>query len=286
MTTRIHQTPPPGDAGDREFPMSERNFRVLKKIAYDVTGINLSDHKQNMIYGRLARRIRALGLRDFDQYCELLAQDSSPEIREFVNAITTNLTAFFRENHHFEFVKNSLLPELLRRKQSERRIRLWSAGCSTGEEPYSLAMVVRSIPALHTWDVKILATDLDSNVLEKAENGEYAAERFTGIPPQYHTYVEREPGRNTIGIREEIRRLVTFKQLNLLHQWPMKGPFDVIFCRNVVIYFDAPTQVKLFDRYANMLAPDGHLFIGHSESLHKISERFVSLGRTIYRRTK
>lgn len=264
--------------------MSERNFRELKKIAYDVTGINLSDHKQNMIYGRLARRIRALGLRDFDQYCDLLSQASSPEIREFVNAITTNLTAFFRENHHFEYAKNTLLPDLLRRKQAERRIRIWSAGCSTGEEPYSIAMVVRSLPALNSWDVTILATDLDSNVLEKAEAGEYAAERFTSIPPQYHPYVERDPARNVIIMRRELRSLVTFKQLNLLHSWPIKGPFDVIFCRNVVIYFDAPTQIKLFDRYANMLAPEGHLFIGHSESLYKISERFVTLGRTIYRR--
>lgn len=284
MTSRFPQAA--SDSADREFPMSERNFRELKKIAYEVTGINLSDHKQNMIYGRLARRIRALSLRNFDQYCDLLGQDSSPEIREFVNAITTNLTAFFRENHHFEYVKNTLLPDLLRRKQGERRIRIWSAGCSTGEEPYSLAMVVRSLPALNTWDVKILATDLDSNVLEKAESGEYAAERFASIPPQYHALVEREPQRNVIAMRSELRRLVTFKQLNLLHSWPMKGPFDIIFCRNVVIYFDAPTQIQLFDRYANMLVSQGHLFIGHSESLHKISDRFVSLGRTIYQRTQ
>jgi chemotaxis protein methyltransferase CheR len=283
VTTRIQQAPP---AGDREFPMSERNFRQLQKIAYDLTGINLSDCKQNMIYGRLTRRIRALGMRDFDQYCDLLAQNDSPELGEFVNAITTNLTAFFRENHHFDYLKNTLLPELVRRKQSERRICIWSAGCSTGEEPYSLAMVVRSLPMLSAWNVNILATDLDSNVLKKAQAGEYAEERFAGIPSQYHTYVERVPGRNTIFMREDIRRLVTFKQLNLLHGWPMKGPFDVIFCRNVVIYFDVPTQIKLFDRYATMLAPDGHLFIGHSENLHKISERFVSLGRTIYRRTK
>jgi chemotaxis protein methyltransferase CheR len=283
VTTRIQQAPP---AGDREFPMSERNFRQLQKIAYDLTGINLSDCKQNMIYGRLTRRIRALGMRDFDQYCDLLAQNDSPELGEFVNAITTNLTAFFRENHHFDYLKNTLLPELVRRKQSERRICIWSAGCSTGEEPYSLAMVVRSLPMLSAWNVNILATDLDSNVLKKAQAGEYAEERFAGIPSQHHTYVERVPGRNTIFMREDIRRLVTFKQLNLLHGWPMKGPFDVIFCRNVVIYFDVPTQIKLFDRYATMLAPDGHLFIGHSENLHKISERFVSLGRTIYRRTK
>jgi chemotaxis protein methyltransferase CheR len=271
---------PAAHADEREFPMSEQNFRVLQKISYELTGINLSDQKQNMIYGRLARRIRALGLRDFDQYCGLLSQRDSPEAREFINAITTNLTAFFRENHHFEYLKNTWFPELLSAKEKSRRIRIWSAGCSTGEEPYSLAMVVKSIPALQNWDVKILATDLDSTVLEKARSGEYNAERCVNIPPQYQKFVEKGV------VRADVRELVTFKELNLLHPWPMKGPFDVIFCRNVVIYFDVPTQVKLFDRYADVLEPEGRLFIGHSENLHKTSNRFASLGRTIYRRTR
>lgn len=275
-----------GDIEDREFPMSERNFRQLQKIAYDLTGINLSDHKQNMIYGRLARRMRALQLNDFDQYCALLAQEDSSEIREFVNAITTNLTAFFRENHHFEYLKNKLFPELLRLKQKERRIRIWSAGCSTGEEPYSLAMVLKSTPVLKFWDVKILATDLDSAVVDKAKAGEYSIDRCTGIPPQYQPFIERDMERNIGVVSDEVRDLVTFKQLNLLHTWPMKGPFDVIFCRNVVIYFDVPTQIRLFERYANILSANGYLFIGHSENLHKISDRFISLGRTIYQRTK
>lgn len=152
----VHLSNPnlPSASGDeREFPMSEQNFRELQQFARELTGISLSDQKQNMIYGRLARRIRALGLRDFDQYCALLGQHDSPETREFINAITTNLTAFFRENHHFEYLKNTWFPELLRSKEKDRRIRMWSAGCSTGEEPYSLAMVVKSIPALQNWDV-------------------------------------------------------------------------------------------------------------------------------------
>lgn len=279
----VHLSNPnlPSASGDeREFPMSEQNFRELQQFARELTGISLSDQKQNMIYGRLARRIRALGLRDFDQYCALLGQHDSPETREFINAITTNLTAFFRENHHFEYLKNTWFPELLRSKEKDRRIRMWSAGCSTGEEPYSLAMVVKSIPALQNWDVKIIATDLDSTVLEKAQLGEYAVDRCVNIPPQYQKFVD------TGVVRADVRGLVTFKQLNLLHPWPIKGPFDVIFCRNVVIYFDAPTQIKLFDRYADMLTPEGRLFIGHSENLHKISDRFVSLGRTIYRKIR
>jgi Methylase of chemotaxis methyl-accepting proteins len=281
MTVLLSNLNQPSAHGDeREFPMSEQNFRELQKVARELTGINLSDQKQNMIYGRLARRIRALGLRDFDQYCALLGQHDSPETREFINAITTNLTAFFRENHHFEYLKNTWLPELLRSKEKDRRINIWSAGCSTGEEPYSLAMVVKSIPALQNWDVKILATDLDSTVLEKARLGEYALDRYVNIPPPYQKFVDAGV------VRADVRALVTFKQLNLLHPWPMKGPFDVIFCRNVVIYFDVPTQITLFDRYADVLKPEGRLFIGHSENLHKISDRFASLGRTIYRKVR
>ncbi len=280
MTTFSHKPNLlPGVVDDREFPMSLKNFRQLQQLAYELTGIKLSDHKQNMIYGRLARRVRVLKFRDFDQYCNLLAQHDSAETREFINAITTNLTAFFRENHHFDYLKNTVFPELISTKEN-RRIRIWSAGCSTGEEPYSLAMVVKSIPALQHWDVKILATDLDSTVLEKARQGEYAHERCVNIPPQYKKFVDAGV------IRADVRDLVTFKELNLLHSWPMKDSFDVIFCRNVVIYFDAATQMKLFDRYADILDSGGRLFIGHSENLHNISDRFVSLGRTIYRRIR
>lgn len=280
MTTLSHKPNlPTGVVDAREFPMSEKNFRQLQKLAHELTGIKLSDHKQNMIYGRLVRRVRVLKLRDFDQYCDLLAQHGSAETREFINAITTNLTAFFRENHHFDYLKNTVFPELISIKEN-RRIRIWSAGCSTGEEPYSLAMVVRSITALQHWDVQILATDLDSTVLEKARLGEYAPERCASIPPQYQKFLDAGV------VRADVRDLVAFKELNLLHSWPMKDSYDVIFCRNVVIYFDAPTQMKLFDRYADMLEPGGRLFIGHSENLHNISDRFVSLGRTIYRRVR
>lgn len=270
----------------REFPMSQRNFRQLQKVAYDLTGINLSDQKRNMIYGRLSRRMRALQLDDFDQYCALLTQNDSQEIGEFINAITTNLTAFFRENHHFEYLRDHIFPELIRLKQRERRIRIWSAGCSTGEEPYSLAMVVKSIPALRFWDVKILATDLDSAVVEKAKTGEYSADRCADIPLQYRKFIEWDAHSDYGLVNDSVRELVTFKQLNLLQPWPMKGPIDVIFCRNVVIYFDKQTQVKLFARYTNILDAGGYLIIGHSENLHEISERFESLGRTIYRRAR
>jgi chemotaxis protein methyltransferase CheR len=270
----------------REFSMSMDNFEFIRTLAYSLTGISLSDHKQNMIYGRLARRLRQLSLDNFDQYCALLAEDDSPELDEFVNSITTNLTAFFREQHHFDFLKTTLLPDLIQRNNVAKRLRIWSAGCSTGEEPYSIAMVLKSCTALSRWDVKVLATDLDSNVVAAAQEGLYTMDRANSVPAEYRKYVLQEKASQRVKIKDEVKSLITFKQLNLLHEWPIKGPFDVIFCRNVVIYFDAQTQMKLFDRYANILTSNGHLFIGHSESLHKISDRFESLGRTIYRRSR
>lgn len=270
---------------DREFPMTNANFRQIKEIAYSLTGISLSDHKKNMIYGRLARRLRKLELTDFASYIELLDREDG-ERTEFINAITTNLTSFFREDHHFVHLRSEVVPRLLRTNLSEKRIRIWSAGCSTGEEPYSIAMVLASFASLSTWDVKVLATDLDSNVVHKASQGIYSAERAENIPEDYRKFLKYDPRGDRIKVKDKVRQLITFKQLNLLHAWPMKGPFDVIFCRNVVIYFDVMTQRKLFDRYANILREEGDLYIGHSESLHNICNRFKSCGRTIYKRVR
>ena len=273
-----------GAFSEREFPMTDADFERIQGVAYEVTGIKLSSHKKDMVYGRLVRRLRSLSVPSFTEYCYLIKQENSPELSNFVNSITTNLTAFFRESHHFEHLKNTVLPYLLQCNEKSRRIRIWSAGCSTGEEPYSIAMVVKSFSALNDWDVKILATDLDSNVVEKAKQGIYDADRVEKIPEEYDRYVKRSKDGDRFKVRNDIVDMITFKQLNLLHQWPMKGKFDVIFCRNVVIYFDAETQKILFDRYANILSNSGSLFIGHSENLHNISKRFESLGRTIYRK--
>lgn len=270
----------------REFPMTDRNFAQLKSIAYKLTGINLTDHKKNMVYGRLARRLRRLHISDFDTYVDLVSQDASPEHVEFVNAITTNLTSFFREGHHFDYLTDTVIPGLMRRNLASRRIRFWSAGCSTGEEAYSIAMVLKSISALSNWDVKVLATDLDSNVVDRGRAGIYPLERAEKIPEKYRRFLSSNAREELVKVKHSVQELVTFRQLNLLHEWPMKGPFDVIFCRNVVIYFDAETQRRLFDRYANLMIPDGHLFIGHSENLHNITTRFKSLGRTIYQRNQ
>lgn len=268
----------------REFPMTQSDFDEIKQVAYSLTGIKLTDQKKTMVYGRLSRRLRALNLQRFSDYCVLIRNSNSPELLEFTNAITTNLTSFFREIHHFNYLKSVLIPELIEKHKRSQRIRLWSAGCSTGEEPYSIAMVLASFPELRNWDVRVLATDLDSNVVAKGKAGVYQNNDRVGIPAEYEPSVVYSLDKKTLSIKDRVANLITFKQLNLLKEWPMKGPFDAVFCRNVVIYFDEKTQRTLFDRYANILSDDAHLFIGHSESLNTITDRFLLVGQTIYKK--
>ncbi len=272
----------------KEFTLTDRDFQTIRKLVYDHTGITLSDGKKDMIYSRLVRRLRQLGLHRFRDYVALLEDESSDEIGNFINSVTTNLTAFFREQHHFDYLRDELLPELMKRRATDRRIRIWSAGCSTGEEPYSIAMTVREvIPENSGWQVRILATDLDTNVLATASRGVYSEERLNGVPKaMLKRWFLRGKGANAgkVRVREGLRRMILFKQLNLMKEWPVKPGVDILFCRNVVIYFDKPTQRKLFDRFADVLADEGHLFIGHSETLYKVSDRFRLLGKTIYRK--
>jgi chemotaxis protein methyltransferase CheR len=257
-------------------------------MVMEQTGISLSEHKRELVYGRLTKRLRTLGLGTFADYCSHLTDDNNGELLELINAITTNLTSFFRENHHFEYLEQTVFPELIASRNNNRRIRIWSAGCSTGEEPYSIAMMVREcFPSGQGWDVKILATDIDSNVLAKAAAGVYAEDRVSGLPTQrVKKWFRKGSGEQagTVKVSPELQSLISFKQLNLMNPWPMKGPFDIIFCRNVVIYFDKPTQKVLFGRYADLMADDGHLFVGHSETLFKVTERFRLVGRTIYKK--
>ncbi|HWW78840.1 MAG TPA: protein-glutamate O-methyltransferase CheR [Steroidobacteraceae bacterium] len=273
----------------REFDFGNEDFEALRQLVKRLTGINLSDQKRELVYGRLARRLRVLHLRTFAEYRDLLASDGGREIGEFCNAITTNLTSFFRESHHFEYLREQVLQPMVANRTASHRVRIWSAGCSTGEEAYSLAMtVIESIPDLRTWDVKILATDLDSDVLAKAQRGIYAAERVRAIGAQRLSrfFAERR-GREgaTYEVKPELTSLITFKQLNLMHPLPMKGPLDAIFCRNVVIYFDKDTQRELFSRVAQLQRPGHLLFLGHSESLFKVSESYTPIGKTVYRRS-
>ncbi len=272
---------------EREFRFTDHDFQSIQTMVGRHTGIKLSEAKRDMVYSRLSRRLRALNIASFRDYCQMLEEDTGEELVQFTNAITTNLTSFFRENHHFEYLKNTLLPDLIKKNSSSRRIRIWSAGCSTGEEPYSLAMTVKeSVPNADGWDIKILATDLDSNVLASAREGTYAIERIEGIDEKKRRRWFLKSKNNGSGVTRvipELQKMITFKQLNLMNEWPMKGPFDIIFCRNVVIYFDKPTQKILFGRYADLMSSDGHLFVGHSETLYRVSDNFDLIGSTIYK---
>ena len=274
---------------EQEFEFTDAEFKRLREIVHARTGIALSEAKRELVYGRLARRLRKLKLESFAQYCQLVETGEPAELEELTNAITTNLTSFFREGYHFEQLAAEALPQIESKRAATRRLRLWSAGCSTGEEPYSLAVVLsEAMGRLANWDVKLLATDIDSKVVATAAEGVYAAERFKGVPAErtkkWFPPAAGRPGFSTAS--PMLKSLITFKQLNLLDPWPMKGPFDVIFCRNVVIYFDKPTQRRLFDRMAELQEPGGWLFIGHSENLLNVTRRYKLVGRTVYRRVE
>lgn len=269
----------------REYDFSDQDFEIVREKLYAHAGIALSDYKKDMVYNRLIRRVRALSLSSFAEYFFYLERNSE-EFSLFINSLTTNLTAFFREGHHFEFLKNVILPEV--DANESKRLRIWSAGCSMGEEPYSLAMAcLTSAVDVRDWDIKVLATDIDSAVLHTAKTGVYALDRIESIAPEIKTCFFRKGIGAHSGmarVKKELRQLITFKELNLMHSWPMTGPLDVIFCRNVMIYFDKATQAALLERMANILKPGGFLFVGHSESPFRLTKRFKLIGHTIYQR--
>ncbi len=282
-----HTSPNGINFEEKEFPFTDTDFAFIQELVAERTGIVLTDIKRTMVYSRIARRIRQCGVSDFAEYCDLLKSGDESELISFTNAITTNLTSFFREPHHFEYLAKTVLPELEKSKK-DKRIRIWSAGCSSGEEPYSIAMTILDhFKNKPDWDIKILASDLDYEMVEKASKGIYKEDRVTGLDKNHlKNYVRKGKGSlsGMVKMDKRLMELITFKQLNLLHDWPFKGPFDFMFCRNVVIYFNKETQKELFDRYANVLDENAPLFIGHSESLFKVTKRFKSLGQTIYRK--
>jgi len=272
----------------REFAFSDEDFNALRTLVKEHTGIHLSDQKRELVYGRISRRLRALNLDSFLEYRALLTEANGKEIVEFCNAITTNLTSFFRESHHFEYVRDQILAPLVNDARGARRLRIWCAGCSSGEEPYSLAMTIReTIPDASRWDIKILATDLDSEVLGRGQRGLYTSDRVRDMQAARRERFFRQTTHNgqlAYQVTPDLQQLITFKQLNLMNPFPMKGPLDAIFCRNVVIYFDKDTQRDLFGRMAQLQRPGAVLFLGHSESLFKVSTDYSLIGKTIYRR--
>ncbi len=274
----------------REFALSAADFQTLTRLAYEYAGISLAESKQNLIYSRLSRRLRALQLNSFREYCEYLT-DNASEIENFINSISTNHTKFFREAHHFDHFRSHVVTPFAQTavRKSGQRLRVWSAGCSSGEEPYTIAVVLHhEIRDFTSHDVRILATDIDTDVLTKAANGEFAANAMEEIPAQYHScFQSTDEGKSAkVMVNEDVQSLIAFRRLNLMEDWPFQGQFDAIFCRNVMIYFDQPTKTQLVDRFKKQLKPGGWLYIGHSESLIGSHPGLELIGRTTSRRVQ
>ena len=269
-----------GRATEREFNFSEKDFQRVRKLIYQHAGISLSNAKSDMVYSRLARRLRVINLLSFNDYLDQLeASNDEREWEAFTNCLTTNLTSFFRESHHFPILQEHL-------KKIKQPVTIWCSASSTGEEPYSIAMA--ACEAFNTLKppVQIIASDIDTNVLKTAAQGVYAMERIEKMDPALcKKYFLKGTGANTgfVRIRDELRQMIQYMPLNLLDEkWPVTGPFDVIFCRNVMIYFDKATQAKILNRFAPLMKPDALLFGGHSENFLYVTHAFKLRGKTVY----
>jgi len=272
-----------------DLVLTEKEFRSISQIVYDHCGINLHAGKKELVRARLAKRLRAGNFKTFPEYMDyVLADKTGMEFSILIDSISTNLTSFFREDQHFKYMENVFLPDLLERKKAQRnfKIRAWSAGCSSGEEPYTISIVLNeALKGQGRWDTKILATDISTNILAMAKKGMYSEERIAPVPPalkQKYLICHKTKGEKVYEVSQNLRDMIVFSYLNLMKDWPVKGPIDFIFCRNVMIYFDKPTQSVLINRYWDLLESGGILFTGHSESLTGIEHKFKYVQPTIY----
>lgn len=255
-------------AKPQEVPFSDSDFQALARLAKKQFGLNLAVSKKPLVYSRLSKRLKARNVSGFPEYLSLLENPGEENEKfELISALTTNVTSFFRESHHFDTLRDEILPNIVEQAKKGSKVRFWSAGCSGGPEPYSIAMtLLEKFPQATQYDVKILATDIDPKIVTKARLGQYSVEELAGIPPAYQAkWAARTNSESRFEISQDVKDLITFNELNLISDWPMKGLFDGIFCRNVAIYFDQSTQKVLWKRFCHLLKPDGVLFIGHSE---------------------
>jgi chemotaxis protein methyltransferase CheR len=272
---------------DGEFPFTWSDFRQIAELVHSEAGIVLPETKVNLVYSRLAKRLRAIGLRTFREYCTLIqAVEGADERQAMIAAMTTNVTRFFRESHHFDFLRLRVLPALLEAARKGARVRIWSAGCSSGEEPYSIALTILGLlPDAADFDIRILATDIDPEMLRRGREGVYTVRQLADVPlEQRRKWFRSTDSATESEVAPDLHELVHFRELNLLREWPMRGRFDVIFCRNVMIYFDDETQNTAWGRFGEILNPGGLLCIGHSERVAVGSLPFDLVGQTIYRR--
>ncbi len=269
--------------------ISDRDFVRFCDFVYQRCGITLNENKRDLVHSRLAKRLRSLGLDNYEDYFDLIynGHDNEQEIVNLLDAISTNVTYFFREDKHFDFLIATVIPELESTKKGElkRKIRIWSAGCSTGEEPYTLAITFAENMALEKQDFRILATDISTNVLSHARKGVYDQERLrnvSGVLMKKYFTGSRDGSR--FRVHEKLASYIKFSHLNLMHDFPFKGTFDCIFCRNVMIYFDRQTQGQLVRKFSSFLNPGGYLMIGHSESLTNVKHDLVYVQPSLYRK--
>lgn len=269
----------------KDIELNDQHFSKLCNLVYKHTGIALTEAKRELVKRRFSPRIRELGLRGFSEYCDLIDQKGGSELTLFTNAITTNLTSFFRESHHFDYLKNEILPNFYR-KHGHRKLRIWSAGCSTGEEVYSIAISLReALLDIDRWDIKILATDIDTDILHQASRGIYEAKRLEAFPSDWISkWFKKGRGANAgrYQAKQSLKDLVYFQHLNLIEPWPIRNKFDVIFCRNVIIYFDFDTKKKLVERFYKVQNDGDYLFLGHSENLHNTHIDYELIGKSMY----
>lgn len=272
--------------------LSDDLFKKIVKYVYDHARITLGDNKKDLVKARFGKVIRQRNMSGFKEYYQWMVSDDTGEaVREVMNAIATNLTSFFRENQHFEYLGKKFLPALAEKHRSDGhpRLRGWSAGCSTGEEIYTILITtMENLPDPNSWDIKFLASDIDTEVVAHGHRGIYTQDRLKDVSPalvsKYFNHCIDEKGKPAYQVKDNYRRLVAFRHLNLFSEWPFKNSFDFIFCRNVMIYFDRPTQEQLVNRFYNQLKPGGVLFIGHSESLTGIQHKFDYVQPTVYLR--
>jgi chemotaxis protein methyltransferase CheR len=272
-----------------EYLLTVADFRQIAAILHDDAGISLSEAKAALVYARLAKRLRALGLTSFRDYCALISDGGAVDERQkLVAALTTNVTKFFREKHHFEHLQRTAMPSLIERARRGGQVRIWSAGCSNGQEAYSAALVILSMmPEVLAHDVKILATDIDPNMIAEGRVGRYSSTAVEDVPPELKKRWLRKVHDDEWQVADEAMQLVSFRELNLFAQWPMKRPFDITFCRNVAIYFDKTKQAELWARFAKTLVPGGYLYIGHSERISgPATDIFANDGITTWRRSQ
>lgn len=254
-----------------EYFFTKNDLYLISDIIKNEAGIVLSDSKASLVYSRLAKRIRKLGMEKFSDYCSYIkTKEGEEERKEMLAALTTNVTSFFREPHHFDHLRNIALPDLIKTAKSGGRVRIWSAACSSGQEAYSIGLTLLSMmPDANNYDIRVLATDIDKNILAKASDGTYEKTLISSVPINLRSkgFKAARDQTDIFRVSEELRKLISFRQLNLIGDWPMKGKFNAIFCRNVVIYFDGKTQEALWPRLAAKLDNNGVLYVGHSERI-------------------